>query len=93
MLEGCEEVTSEYLDSKKIPYNELYYGVLDKRKFCIEHNIDIFIDDSVKHIKDISSIGIPTILFESELNKKCNIKVLISNDWLDVERIINSIKK
>lgn len=91
MLDGCEDTTTAYLEMKGIPYDELYYGVSDKKTFCLEHNIDLFIDDSIRHITDISSSGISTILFESEINKNCKTRSLRSNDWLDVEQKINRI--
>lgn len=92
MLEGCEDTTIQYLDMKGITYDEIYYGVSDKLVFCLEHDIDVFIDDSVNHIGKISSAGIPTILFESEVNKNFKIRTLKSNNWLDVEKKINNLK-
>lgn len=83
-------------DSKKYfdKYNILYDDVictLDKVKVCKENNIDLFIDDSINNCTNISCAGIDVLLFESKINKHCDLFRRVSN-WEEIYNIILNYK-
>lgn len=62
-------MTAKYLDDNNIRYTKLVVNAKDKSKVAVEENIDLFIDDSLKHVGMVSDKGIPALLFEAYYNK------------------------
>lgn len=62
-------ITSEWLKEYDIPYDELNLAVFDKKAFCEEHKIDVFIDDSEKNDRAVSELGIKTFMAINNFNK------------------------
>jgi uncharacterized HAD superfamily protein len=58
----ARRITEEWLNEYGIPYDELYVDISNKGQCCIEHNIDLFMDDSEKHCLAVSSLGITTFM-------------------------------
>jgi len=55
-------LTEEWLKKYEIPYDELNVDVLDKKKFCKENNIEVFMDDSPKNVLAVKTLGIETFI-------------------------------
>ena len=95
------EYTEPYNMTKKwLKYNNIYYDDLiltdayDKRaktKQCLEHNIDIMIDDSVSICSDCVENGITTILMDTPYNRYSNIQRVKS--WKEFYRYVLNYKK
>ena len=70
-------MTKKWLDKNNIYYDNLIltnaYDKHAKSLKCIEHNIDIMIDDSVNICNDCISNGITTVLMDTPYNKYSNI--------------------
>ena len=70
-------MTKKWLDKNNIYYDNLIltnaYDKHAKSLKCIEHNIDIMIDDAVNICNDCISNGITTILMDTPYNKYSNI--------------------
>lgn len=64
------ELTKSYLDKNGFKYNKLLINSLKKDEVCMQHKIDLFIDDSVKHCTSVSKLGIPVLLINAPYNKK-----------------------
>lgn len=62
-------ITTEWLNKYEIPYDELNMSIKDKKEFCKNNNIDIFVDDSEKHCKGVSELGIKTYIMDNFFNK------------------------
>ena len=58
-----------------------------KGKFCYENNFDLFIDDSIDHVKAAKEYGINAILF----NKNTNYEGLQTDNWSDLYEIIKKM--
>ena len=71
-------ITTEWLNKYDIPYDELNLDIHDKATFCKEHNIDVFMDDSINTDRLVNNEGIKTFLAVNNFN----------NDFSDDE-IIN----
>ena len=83
------QITKEWLKKQGIHYDKLFMGHQDKREIVAENNINIFIDDNYKTCKQISEIGVRTLIMNSRLNKDIqddNLERVFS--WEDIEQKI-----
>lgn len=60
--------TSDWLKKYNIPFDELHIDIKDKKTFCQENNIDIFMDDSANHCLGVSETGIKTCMAMNDFN-------------------------
>lgn len=77
------EFTKKFLDDHQINYNELHTGIMNKGKFCQENNIDLFIDDTVKHCKSAKDHNIKAFLFDNTFNRETDEYDRVYS-WYDV---------
>ena len=77
------KVSKDYLDKHHIKYEKLIVNAWDKSIACREELIDLFIDDSYKHCKEVAHIGInvlmPTEYYNQEYTEFTHI-----NDFSEV---------
>lgn len=66
------QMTKNYLDTNNIPYDKIILDSWDKSIACREEMIDLFIDDSPKHCKEASDIGIEVIMMDAKYNQNNN---------------------
>lgn len=76
------------LKKNNIQITEIYTGIIDKGLFCLENNIDILIDDSIKHCQRTISLGKNAILF----NDDKSYKGFQTTNWNKIYDYINNIK-
>ena len=88
-------MTKKWLEDNNIYYDNLIltdaYDKHAKTKECLEHNIDIMIDDSVRICSDCIENGITTILMDTPYNKYSNIQRVKS--WKEFYRYVSNYKK
>lgn len=88
-------MTKKWLEDNNIYYDNLIltdaYDKHAKTKECLEHNIDIMIDDSVRICSDCIENGITTILMDTFYNKYSNIQRVKS--WKEFYRYVSNYKK
>jgi len=86
-------VTEKFLKEKGIVYDELLVGITDKKKCCIDNQIDIMLDDEPQNINTISEI-IPVIAFEAVHNEECKGNNIIKvKTWNEAYEAIKEIEK
>ena len=88
-------MTKKWLEDNNIYYDNLIltdaYDKSAKTKQCLEHNIDIMIDDSVRICSDCIENGITTILMDTPYNRYSNIQRVKS--WKEFYRYVLNYKK
>ena len=88
-------MTKKWLDDNNIYYDNLIltdaYDKHAKTRKCIQHNIDIIIDDSVHICSDCIKNGITTILMDTPYNRYSNIQRVKS--WEEFYRYVSNYKK
>lgn len=88
-------MTKSWLDDKNIYYDNLIltdaYDKHAKTKECLDYNIDIMIDDSVRICSDCIENGITTILMDTPYNRYSNIQRVKS--WKEFYRYVSNYKK
>ncbi len=64
-----EKTTKKWLQKYHIPYTKLIFSkTIDKSSECIENNIDIMFDDSVRNCKILQASDIPVCMVTTKLN-------------------------
>ena len=79
-------LTYKFLNKHNLPFNELLVNISDKAKYCLDNNVDLFIDDSIKSCEATNDLGIDTILFDAPYNKQCNLNRY--DNWEDIYNYI-----
>ena len=88
-FKGSVELTLKYFKEHNIQYTNILWNSFEKAQICKDNNIDLMVDDSVKHCMEINEKNIESILFTSEVNKKNDVIVRRVNNWLELEKKIN----
>ena len=89
-----EELTKNWLKKNHILYDELILNSQDKVAVAKKKQIDIFIDDSIKHCTEMVNAGIKTYIMDSTLNKDFNNEqVERVNSWTSLYQKIENDKK
>ncbi len=81
------QFTKDYLDKYNIPYDKIVIDSWDKSIACKEEKIDLFIDDSPKHCKEVVDIGIDVLMMETKYNQEYNEFTHVKN-WNEVYKYI-----
>lgn len=68
-----QHYVQEWLKKHKIVYDKIIFTQGDKLQACLDHNIDIFVEDGPRYIKKIA-LYLPTICFDANFNKTCSGK-------------------
>lgn len=83
------KITKEYLDKYHIKYDKIYTSTSNKAEVCQKENIDLFIDDSYKHCKEVSDLGIDVLMPNHYYNEEYT-EFQHFDDWQEVyDYIIN----
>ena len=92
-VKNVYHISRDWLKKYNVPYNKLIINSDNKAEKCEENNVDIFIDDSIKHCENVQKrLEIPVYLFDSVYNKKyenTHIKRVFS--WKEIYDEINYI--
>ena len=89
------KMTVDWLNKHHIEYDKLIltdaYNSLEKAKICVENNVSIMIDDSIRICLETANRGITTFLMDTPYNRKIdNIKRVYS--WKEIYEIITNLK-
>jgi len=94
------QVIISWLQKHDLPNDFVVVNCSDKAGFCLEHGIDVLIDDGLKNCVSTNSLGISTIhLNPSKKFSKENAgvknpdKFYVANGWKEVENQIRNIEK
>ena len=71
-LGEAHRITLDWFSKYEIPYDELHVDIQDKKSFCEEHYIDIFMDDSVSTVTKVKDTGIDTFIAMNDFNLDFN---------------------
>ena len=58
-----------WLKQKNINFDKLIVGATDKRKICLENEIDVFIDDNVEFCNSVLTTKAKVLMFDSPCNQ------------------------
>ncbi len=93
-FKGSEQITIETLRDNNIKYSKIIFNASEKAKICSRNNIDFFVDDSVRNCKEVSKMGIETVVFTTKINENIKTNIARVSSWRELEnRIENYIEK
>lgn len=64
----AHRLTTKWFKKYNIPFDELHFDIKDKKTFCKEHNINVFMDDSIKTVLAVKELGIETFIAMNDFN-------------------------
>lgn len=70
-IPGCdaEQLSIDTMNKYEIPYDKVIIGAYDKLEYCLENGIEVFVDDSLEVLEELSKHGIRCYLMTSPVNK------------------------
>lgn len=80
--------TQRQLEHLGINYDKLIC-TRDKRKACLDENIDVFIDDSMSNLANVLDVVKKVYLFTSPYNKNYEVSYERVCDWEELYKLIN----
>lgn len=81
-----------WLKDNNIYYDEIIFTDEDKRRVCIDYNIDIMIEDAPKNIMELSKVLPNVICFDAVYNKGCTSdNITRCYSWYDIYTSIKDI--
>lgn len=92
-IKGCnaEQITIDSFNKNGIPFDKVIIGAYDKLDYCLEHNIEVFVDDSLEVLQELSKHGIKCYLMTSPINSKLDTgEVKRVHNW---DEIYNDLKR
>lgn len=63
------KVTMKWLEKYGFKYHKLILGMSEKGRICKSELVDLFIDNDIKHVKEVLDQGIDAILMGDNYNK------------------------
>lgn len=83
------DLTKDYLDRNNIYYDKIIVDIDNKDKACLDEKIDLFIDDSYKHCKEVYDVGINVLMIDNDFNKDC-FEFNKINNWNEIYKYIEN---
>lgn len=74
-------VSRDWLQKRKIPYDEIVAEVWDKGAYCAEHGIEILVDDNPDILLEAERRGVRTVLFLGKHNLSRASSFLAAPNW------------
>ena len=88
-----ETITKDTLEKYSIPYDKLVIHVNDKVKYCLENDIDMFIEDSFDTCQKLEDNGIKSYLMTTRMNENLiDPRVERINSWNELYNKIKNYK-
>lgn len=87
-----ENITIDTFKKYDIPYDKIIIAAYDKLKYCLENQIEVFVDDSYEVLESLSNNGIKCYLITTPMNKSVIVSKEIKRvyNW---EEIYNDLKE
>ena len=93
LKKNVEEITKKWLEDNKVYYDEIVFDVINKGKYCKDHNIDIMIEDDPINLRKLFD-NTNVIIFDYPYNSNTEFASLErAYSWYDIYYKINCIKE
>ncbi len=93
-FEGPEQVSRDWLEKRKIPYDEVVAECPDREKgaYCVAHGIHILVDDSLETCLRAQELGVHAVLAVGRHNAARAHEVKFGGaDWRQIGAILFSL--
>lgn len=90
--ENPYQQSMDWLNKNDIYFDKLIVNARDKKKVCLNENIDVLIDDSISNCKNVITSGISAIMItNSDVVEKGNINCF--KNWIDIYNYLHEFKE
>jgi uncharacterized HAD superfamily protein len=86
-------MTMNFLKSQQLPFDEIIFDSFDKLKDCLDRQIELMVDDSVKNCEDLVNGGVQAVLFSSSVNTGIATNLYRVKDWGELETYLDHLAK
>jgi len=89
---NAEKVSRDWLEKRRIPYDEIIADEEEKGRYCREHGIGILIDDNLQTCLDAQANGVNAVLFvdKHNLSRAREVKFGGAN-WKQIDEAVRYI--
>jgi len=92
-FQNPSRLTRDWLEKRRIPFDEIVADCSEKGKYCIEHGISVLIDDNVDTCVSAQSMGVTAILASGKHSGKRNKEVAFSgSDWNKIDKCFRDMQ-
>ena len=89
-----KQFTIDWLKKYNVPYDKLIINSKTKVEAAQENNIDIFIDDSYKNCKEVSNVGIKSLIMDTKCNRGIkDEKIERVYSWPHIKQVVDRENK
>ena len=86
------ELSRVQLQKNHIPYDELVVDVYEKGKYCVEHDIEVLIEDNFDICKAAQDLGVKAVMFLDKHNIEHKDEIAYTaSDWQEAAAVIEGI--
>lgn len=87
-----EKLSRDWLEKRHIPYDVLVAACENKAEYCVQHGIEILIDNNLGHCLAAQESGVYAVLFVGRSNVKDAARVRYGGaTWRQVEAVVRHI--
>lgn len=90
---GSREKTMKFLEEQQLPYDEVVFDSFDKLQDCLDHEVELMVDDSVRNCEDLVKGGVSAVLFTSPVNLGMKTELDRVENWAELEDYIDALVK
>jgi len=77
------KITMQWLEKYEFKYHKLIMGMSEKGEICKSELVDLFIDNDIKHVREVMAQGIDAILMADSFNEDAT-DVRRATSWEEV---------
>lgn len=89
---NAEKVSRDWLEKRRIPYDEIVTDEDEKGRYCLEHGIGIIVDDNLQTCIDAQALGVNAVLFVDKHNLSRAHEVAFGGaNWKQIDAAIRYI--
>lgn len=84
-------VSRDWLEKRRIPYDEIAADIQDKGLYCAEHDIPVLVDDSPKNCTSAERRGVSAVLALGKHNAQFKNSFRSGANWKEIDAAVREI--
>ena len=90
----AEQISIDTMNKYEIPYDKVIIGAYEKLQYCMDNNIEVFVDDSLEVLQELSKHGIKCYLMTSPINSKLDTQdIKRVTSWQEIYDDLKEVSK
>lgn len=85
-------LSRDWMEKRKLPYDEIVAEIWDKGKYCAEHGISILVDDNPEILRAAHRLGVKAVCALGRHNPECIHEFeFCGENWKQIDAIVHAI--